>query len=45
MTTADEGRLFRFTMKHSVLLTAVMGILSMFFAYVMSQWVPPMPVK
>ena len=45
MTAADESRLFRFTIKHSVLLMAVMGILSMFFAYVMPQWVPPMPVK
>jgi lactate permease len=45
MTSADEGRLFRFTIKHSVLLMAVMGLLSLFFAYVVPQWVPPMPVK
>ena len=45
MTAADESRLFRFTIKHSVLLMAVMGLLSMFFAYVVPQWVPPMPVK
>jgi len=40
MTTADEGRLFRFTIKHSVFLMAGMGILSMLFAYVFSSYVP-----
>ncbi len=40
MTTADEGRLFRFTIRHSLFLMAVMGILSMLFAYVFSAYVP-----
>jgi len=40
MTTADEGRLFRFTIKHSVFLMVLMGILSMLFAYVFSAYVP-----
>jgi len=40
MTTADEGRLFRFTIKHSVALMCVMGLLSMLFAYVFSAYVP-----
>jgi len=40
MTTADEGRLFRFTIKHSVLLMALMGVISMLFAYVFSAYVP-----
>jgi len=40
MTTADEGRLFRFTIKHSVFLMALMGIISMLFAYVFSAYVP-----
>ena len=40
MTAADESRLFRFTIKHSVLLMAVMGLLSMMFAYVVPHWVP-----
>jgi lactate permease len=44
MTTADEGRLFRFTIKHSLFLMAVMGILSMLFAYVFSAYVPAPPV-
>jgi lactate permease len=34
MTTADESRLFRFTIKHSILLMAVMGVISMLYAYV-----------
>jgi lactate permease len=40
MTSADESRLFRFTIKHSVLLMAVMGIISLLFAYVFPGAVP-----
>ena len=40
MSTADESRLFRFTIKHSVLLMIVMGIVSMLFAYVFPEAVP-----
>ena len=40
MTRADEGRLFRFTIKHSIVLMAVMGLLSMLFAYVFPNHVP-----
>jgi lactate permease len=40
MTTADESRLFRFTIKHSVLLMTVMGIIAMLFAYVFPAYVP-----
>jgi lactate permease len=40
MTSADESRLFRFTIKHSVLLMAVMGVLSLLYAYVVPHWVP-----
>jgi lactate permease len=40
MTSADEGRLFRFTFKHSVLLMAVMGVLALLFAYVLTDYVP-----
>ena len=40
MTTADEGRLFRFTIKHSIFLMALMGVLSLLFAYVFSAYVP-----
>ena len=45
MTAADESRLFRFTIKHSVLLMAVMGVLSVLFAYVVPHWVPAPPLK
>jgi lactate permease len=45
MTTADESRLFRFTIKHSVMLMAVMGIISMLFAYVFTGAVPVVPPK
>ena len=40
MTTADESRLFRFTIKHSVLLMVLMGIVSLLYAYVFPGWVP-----
>jgi lactate permease len=45
MTAADESRLFRFTIKHSVLLMAVMGVISMLFAYVFPGAVPVVPPK
>jgi lactate permease len=34
MASADEARLFRFTLKHSVLLASVIGLIVMFYAYV-----------
>ena len=40
MTSADEGRLFRFTIKHSVLLMAVMGLIAMVFACLLPGFVP-----
>jgi len=45
MTSADESRLFRFTIKHSLLLMAVMGLIAMLFAYVLPGWVPVAPSK
>jgi lactate permease len=45
MTTADESRLFRFTIKHSVLLMAVMGVISMLYAYVFPGAIPVVPPK
>jgi lactate permease len=45
MTSADESRLFRFTIKHSVLLMIVMGIVAMLYAYVFPQWVPVVPPR
>jgi len=40
MSSADESRLFRFTIKHSVLLMAVMGLLALLFAYLVPAYVP-----
>jgi lactate permease len=45
MTSADESRLFRFTIKHSILLMIIMGLLSMMFAYVLPGHVPMVPPK
>jgi lactate permease len=45
MTADDESRLFRFTIKHSVLLMMVMGVISMLFAYVFPGAVPVVPAK
>ncbi len=43
MSRADESRLFRFTIKHSILLMAIMAIVSMLYAYVFPQAVPVAP--
>jgi lactate permease len=40
MPVSDEARLFRFTLKHSVLLATVIGLVTLFYAYVMPQWAP-----
>jgi len=40
MSSDDESRLFRFTIKHSVLLMIVMGVVAMLYAYVFPSWVP-----
>ncbi|MEO8074787.1 MAG: lactate permease LctP family transporter, partial [Acidobacteriota bacterium] len=45
MSPADESRLFRFTIKHSVVLMVAMGILSMLFAYVFPGHVPAIPPR
>ena len=41
MTLADEGKLFRFTLKHSVFLAAVIGMIAMMYAYVFPGYIPP----
>jgi len=40
MTRADESRLFRFTIKHSVFLMILVAIVSMLYAYVFPGGVP-----
>jgi len=40
MSRDDESRLFRFTIKHSIILMTAMGIISMLFAYAWPGGVP-----
>jgi len=40
MKREDEGRLFGFTLKHSIFLTLVIGLVVMFYAYVAPQLAP-----
>jgi lactate permease len=40
MKRHEETRLFRFTIRHSVFLAAVMGVLAIFYAYVAPQFAP-----
>ena len=40
LAQGDESRLFRFTLKHSVLLASSIGVIVLFYAYVMPLWVP-----
>jgi L-lactate transport len=39
MAASEEGRLFRFTLKHSILLAAVVGLIVVVYAYVLPGWV------
>jgi lactate permease len=45
LTTADEAKLFRFTIKHSVFLACVVGAIAMVFAYVVPGLVPVVAPK
>jgi lactate permease len=38
MKRSEEGQLFRFTLRHSIFLAIVIGLLTMFYAYVMPSW-------
>jgi lactate permease len=40
MASHDEAKLFRFTLRHSILLVSVIGLVVVFFAYVAPQWIP-----
>ena len=39
MPRTEESTLLRFTLKHSIFLTCIMGLLTLMFAYVVPQWV------
>jgi hypothetical protein len=38
MAVSEESKLFRFTLKHSLFLCAVMGFLVLFYTYVAPDW-------
>jgi lactate permease len=40
MKPEDEGRLFRFTMRHSILLASIIGLIVVFYTYVAPQLAP-----
>lgn len=40
MASADEARLFRFTLRHSILLASVIGLVTLFYAYAAPQLAP-----
>jgi L-lactate transport len=40
MKKGEEALLFRFTLRHSVFLASVIGLIAMFYAYVMPEWAP-----
>jgi lactate permease len=45
MSRDDESRLFRFTIKHSIVLMLAMAVISMMYAYVFPGAVPVVPPK
>jgi L-lactate permease len=40
MSLADESKLFRFTLKHSMFLASVIGVIAMLYAYVFPGFIP-----
>ena len=40
MATSEEGRLFRITLKHSIVLALFMAVVTMLFTYVLPELVP-----
>jgi L-lactate transport len=40
MAAADESKLFRFTLRHSILLASLLGLIVMVYAYVLPQFAP-----
>ncbi|MES1258054.1 MAG: L-lactate permease, partial [Acidobacteriota bacterium] len=40
MGGGEESRLFRFTLRHSILLASLTGLIAMFYAYVVPSWAP-----
>jgi L-lactate transport len=40
MSSEDESKLFRFTLKHSIILATIIGLITMAYAYVVPSWAP-----
>ncbi len=40
MKRGEEALLFRFTLRHSILLASTIGLITMYYAYVMPAWAP-----
>jgi L-lactate permease len=38
LPAADEAKLFRFTLRHSLLLVAIVGLIALAYAYLFSGW-------
>jgi lactate permease len=38
MPASEEAKLFRFTLKHSILLACAIGVIVMLYAYVVPGW-------
>jgi lactate permease len=39
MKPEDESKLFRFTLRHSILLASILGLIVVIYAYVFPHWV------
>ena len=39
MKTSDEAKLFRFMLRHSIILASVIGLITLLYSYVIPQWV------
>lgn len=39
MRSSEESKLFRFTLRHSILLATIIGLIVLFYSYVMPGWV------
>jgi L-lactate permease len=39
MKPEDEGKLFRFTLRHSILLGSLIGLITLLYAYLFPHWV------
>jgi len=40
MHSEEESRLFRFTLRHSIVLACMIGLITMIYAYVVPWWAP-----